>query len=90
MLSENAMLGESFVDVFVKNDIDHGDFDIEYVRGRMKSDAMMLAIKEDLLEAKKELNEFEQNFDSFMPNMRKIQIFKDSAKDLIDQDINKD
>jgi hypothetical protein len=42
ILSEQAMLHEHFIEVFLKNDLDHGDFDIEYFRGRMKADALML------------------------------------------------
>lgn len=56
----------------------------------MKADAAMLRIKEDLHEAKQELNEFENNYEKYMPKLRALTQFKDAAKDLFSNDIIRD
>jgi len=58
MFSNYTMVGDNFIDVHLKNDLDHGDFDVGYVQGRMKADAKILEIKDDLVKAKENLQEF--------------------------------
>lgn len=70
IFSEDAVLGDWTVEVNLKKDLDHGDFDAEFMLDRMKADASLIWIKDDLEQAKAELNEFEQNFESFMPKLQ--------------------
>jgi len=55
MMSNYISLENNFLDVFLKNDIDHGDFDIDYYKGKLKADAKILTIKDDIVKAKTEL-----------------------------------
>ena len=66
--------------------MDHGDFDVEYVRGRMKADAKLLTIQEDLVEAKEDMSNLEQNFEKHMPALRRLNEFKEAAKDVLGGD----
>lgn len=58
LFSNYIMVGNNFVDVHLKNDLDHGDFDIDYVKGWMKADAKILEIQDDLVKAKNNLQDF--------------------------------
>lgn len=44
MFSNYLTLESNVIDVHLKNDLDHGDFDIDYMKGRMKADAKILEI----------------------------------------------
>jgi hypothetical protein len=68
--SEELYILDCQIEVFLKNEIDHGDFDLEYVRGRMKADAKLLEMREDLKDAKEELAEYEHTFSDHMPNLK--------------------
>ena len=59
------------IDVYLKSDMDHSDFDIEYVRGRMKSDAKLIGLRDDLKKAKRDLKVFEDKFDH-LPKMKRL------------------
>jgi|JI10StandDraft_1071094.scaffolds.fasta_scaffold663475_1 hypothetical protein len=48
ILSDHAILGDKAVEISLKKEVDHGDFDAQFIRSRMKADASMMRIKDDL------------------------------------------
>ena len=58
MFSNYLTLESNVIDVHLKNDLDHGDFDIDYMKGRMKADAKILEIQDDISKAKENLQDF--------------------------------
>lgn len=52
IISGEVILGDRAVEVAIKKNVDHGDFDASFIKARMKADASMMRIKDDLNEAK--------------------------------------
>ena len=89
LLNDNILLHDYVLQISQLNDTDHGDYDVEFIRDRMKADSWIAELKEDLREAKITLEEFERKFDDHMPNLRKLKRFKDAAKDILGNDLFK-
>lgn len=77
--SENFVLEDSPLDFWMKGDYEHSDFDTEYLQARMKLDARMLQIEDELEQAKDDLKQFENHFQDYMPQMRRVKEFKETA-----------
>lgn len=94
--STNVYLDTNRIDFFLKNELDHHDFMIgtnpSYFKARTLADASLIGKREQLLDAKKKLAEYEDNFEEKMPKTFKLNKMKEAAKDAIDENfyLNRD
>lgn len=68
----------------LKSNVDHADLDIEFYMGRLKNDAQVIAEVSKLRQARRELKEFENDFDSHMPSHYKLKEFRQLARNIIE------
>lgn len=92
MYTQNFLIDQTEIEVLPKNDINHEDMNPEYMRARIMSDASLIDKQEKLRKAQKELNEYEEAFEDYLPKTMKLIGMKMAALDAIDQNyfINRD
>ena len=73
------------LDVFLKNDLNHEDFNAGYLKARTISDANILYKRENLKKAQDNLREYEKTFEENMPKSAKLVQMREAAKNAIDQ-----
>ena len=89
LLSADLYMGSNKIDIFLKNELDHHDFTLgsnpDYFRARTLADAKILGKREQLVEAKRKLAEYEEHFEEKMPKTVKLNRMKDAAKEALEE-----
>lgn len=91
MLSNEMFIETKYLDIFLKNELDHHDFTIgqnpDYLRARTIADAKIMGKREELIDSKKKLADYEKNFDEKMPKTMKLKLLRKHAQDAVDQNV---
>ena len=88
-LYQGTMLEGKEMQIMIKGDKKHEDFDALYMHARIKRDSRLTEEVERAKEARKELRDFEKNIDKDLPSLKKLRKFQEVAKDIIEDTPNK-
>ena len=83
--ADSMTIDQELLQILPKNDINHEDMNSEYMRARIQSDASLLDKQEKLRKAQKDLNDYEQAFEEYLPKTMKLMGMKRAALDAIDE-----
>ncbi|CDW82520.1 UNKNOWN [Stylonychia lemnae] len=85
--TSNGMVIENrVIDISPKGGLEHRDLDKSFVINQMKNDSKLSSEYETLRDVKKQLRDFEKELDKEMPKLKRIEKFKQLARDLIEND----
>lgn len=76
---EKIMINNTIVKVQPKGLLDHSDLDKLYSIKKMKNDSEMTEYMSEFREAKKNLREFERNFNKEMPDLKRLKQLREIA-----------
>lgn len=80
----DMFINNNLVQVLPKGRLDHSELDKSYFMRQMKNESQVADQVSELREAKKRLREYEQNIDKEMPNTKRLQEFKQLAKEILE------
>ena len=84
MRGDKQVFDTNEVSVYLKNDLGHEDFNIDYLKARTISDSKIIDKKINLEKARSKLETYEKNFERSMPKASRLRRMKEAAKDAID------
>lgn len=84
MEAPESYLGRHELKIDIKANVDHGDLDMRYYMNRARNDSKLVTEMETLRQTKRQLKEFEADIDNQLPSRKKLNEFRELAKDLIE------
>jgi hypothetical protein len=78
------ILDNRFVDVMLKDKLDHSEMDRAYFMRKMMNESKIVEHRTELREAQQNLRDFERNIEQEIPTLQKLKDFKSIAQEMIE------